>query len=179
LLIGLLPALLRYSEVLDAQYESQNIRSAVSHHGTRQRHSIIAESAIGPEGNFLDIDSSDNRVNFAVFFMQQYISNLLTDNITPEALAWHTLVYLLAKYDSRDESALTELFQGIIDRLERSGRLSQVTGGDESVLSKEEIDLQHCLRLCQRFSRPRARVLIYILLGIYTHLYFTLNCMHI
>lgn len=83
---GVLPALLRYAELLDQQYASK-------------------------EEGYLDVDSSDNKVNFAVFFMENYIANCLADGASPEPLAYHTLVYLLAKYDNVDESSLIELFQ--------------------------------------------------------------------
>ena len=83
---GILPAILRYSELLDAQ------------------------KASGEQG-YLDIDSSDQKVNFAVYFMQQYISNCIADDMSPEPLAYHTLVYLLSKYDDENESELTTLFQ--------------------------------------------------------------------
>ncbi len=81
-----MPTILRYSELLDKQYESK-------------------------EGGYLDVDSNDQKVNFAVFFMQQYISNCINEGITPEPIAYHTLVYLLAKYDDEQENGLLELFQ--------------------------------------------------------------------
>lgn len=83
---GILPALLRYSELLDAQLSS------------------------GEDG-YLDVDSSDNKLNFAVFFMQQYISNCIAGGLPIEPLAYHTLVYLLSKYDGPDEEELTKFIQ--------------------------------------------------------------------
>lgn len=88
---GILPALLRYSELLDRQYASEEV-------------------------GYLDVDSSDQKVNFAIFFMQHFIANCLADGVVPEPLAYHTLVYLLAKYDGDDEAELCKLFQVWCDR---------------------------------------------------------------
>lgn len=178
-----MPALLRYTEALDAQYESRNLRSSASHHpglasfsggsfsggaavgakGLLNRDSFGGLAASGP----LDVDSDDNQVNFAVFVMEQYVSNCLAEGNTPEPLAYHTLVYLLAKYDAPDEAGLVAVFQGLIERLEVSGRFAQLDGaveGAAAMVGPEEIDLQHCLRVCQRYNRSRSRVLIYVLL---------------
>jgi hypothetical protein len=113
------------------------------------------------------MDSDDNHVNFAVFVMEQYVSNCLAEGNTPEPLAYHTLVYLLAKYDAPDEAGLVAVFQGLIERLEQTGRFAQLDGaveGAAAMVGPEEIDLQHCLRVCQRYNRSRSRVLIYVLL---------------
>lgn len=145
---NLLPALYRYSDVLDRQ------------------HALLASN---PEASntdrfvILDEDSYGKKVNYAIFYleeiMKQHSNDLTLQYIDPSVQ--HTLLLLLAKYDSSDEFKLLQLLKPLID-VDNSNFDNTMI-----LLDKNLLNYQYILRICQRYNRQQSCVYIYVLMNLY------------
>ena len=141
---GLLPALLRYEALLDEQNKRGGGVSSQSTNGGRGENRLP-----------LDRDYQGNKVNFAILYLQEFVNSAEANDIIPEAVIYHTLLWLLAKYDdSDDESEISFFLQQIYDK--KTAGLFQVVG----------LNNEYILRQCQRFDRKRAVVFAFLLLGL-------------
>ena len=133
---GVIYALLRYSSVLDAQYK------------------FMKMDEISPAMR-IDMDANGNKVNFAV----KYLTNCMSDVISAgedesfSATLCHTLLSFLVKYDESDETELCSYLQQLSD-LKFDGSL---LAGD--------INFDFILRQCKLYDRKRATAYAYYLLG--------------
>ena len=126
---SLLPALLRYESFL-------------------QQQNVDADSPCAP----LDRDFHGNKTNFAIAYLQDYLSNAEINDNVPDAIVYHTLVWLLAKYDDAGEGELTAFLQQIYDK--RCLGALHISG----------FNPEYVLRQCKRFDRKRAIVFCFLLL---------------
>jgi hypothetical protein len=115
---GLLPALFRYEALV-----------------SEQRLSDCDDPLL-----LLDRDYQGKKVNFAVLYLQDVLSSAEENDLVPEAIVYHTLLWLLAKYDEPDEKQLVVFLQKICDK--KASGLHQVYG----------LNGEYMLRQCQRFS---------------------------
>ena len=129
---GILPALFRYEALL-------NERSLSDHDSP----SLL-----------LDRDYQGKKVNFAVLYLQDVLSSAEENDLVPEAIVYHTLIWLLAKYDEPDEKQLFAFLKKICDK--KASGLLQIFG----------LNGEYMLRQCQRFSRKRATVFSFLILGL-------------
>jgi len=129
---GLLPALFRYEALV-----------------SEQRLSDCDDPLL-----LLDRDYQGKKVNFAVLYLQDVLSSAEENDLVPEAIVYHTLLWLLAKYDEPDEKQLVVFLQKICDK--KASGLHQVYG----------LNGEYMLRQCQRFSRKRATVFSFLILGL-------------
>jgi hypothetical protein len=134
---GLLPALLRYETLLDALNEKTDPQAIKTGNNTAQR---------------IDRDFQGNEVNFAILFLQNYLQSAVANDVAPEAIVYHTLSWLLAKYDDVAETRLTAFMQQVYEKKQ--------VGLQVSGLNPEFI-----LRQCKRYNRQRAIVYVFLLLG--------------
>jgi hypothetical protein len=144
-LSSLLPALLRYTEILDKQ-STQVDRASL-------------------DSRRIDVDSYGNVTNFAIKYLLSCVdryrevlnnSNPSASVVTIEPSVYHTLIWLLCKYDDAEESVLLNLLQEQCDR--------QADGFE---LAPTGMDLDFILRQCRSHSRKRSAVLVYLLLGLH------------
>ena len=94
------------------------------------------------------------QANFAVRYLQDCIERADANPVPLEPSIYHTLVFLLTKYDGPDEAELVSLLQKECDKQADCLPLT------------EGVDFHYVLRQCQRKGRKRACVLAYLLLGL-------------
>mmetsp|Transcript_13019 Transcript_13019/g.19636 ORF Transcript_13019/g.19636 Transcript_13019/m.19636 type:complete len:1090 (-) Transcript_13019:185-3454(-) len=167
---SLLPALFRYSEVLDRQYARlESRRKAMSHLDQKSFVSPLGEPRTSNEEPImqvadaeeeivlLDEDSDGNKKNFAIWYLEETLKAAAADGgIYIEPPVYHALIWFLAKYDDDSEEGLLNVICPLVDG----------TYGDEGVImDKDGMDLALALRVCRRYSRTRACVYLYVLLG--------------
>lgn len=133
---SLLPALLRYESFLQQQQQQQQDVDSDS------------DSARAP----MDRDFHGNKTNFAIVYLQDYLNNAEVNDNVPDAIVYHTLVWLLAKYDDAGEGELTAFLQQIYDK--RCLGAMHIGG----------FNPEYVLRQCKRFDRKRAIVFCFLLL---------------
>jgi hypothetical protein len=92
-------------------------------------------------------------VKFAVKYLKGYLDRAEASGVCAESVMYHSLIWLLAKHDDRDE-------QGLVDYLE-----TLINKQIEGCLSSTAIDSHHILRQCRRYHRKKAEVLVYMLMG--------------
>jgi hypothetical protein len=143
---GLLPALFRYSTVLDLHYSnSSNNNSSTT--------------------SYLDTTYEGKKTNFAVEYLQSCLARSLDVSASQDhflsptvasvdAVVYHTLLWFLAKYDDADEAQLQDYLRKLCDK--KANDLNFAATG---------INAEHILRQCKHFKRPRSVVLSYLLLG--------------
>lgn len=149
--VNLLPALLRYSQLLDKQLEDEAERKRIA--AATGVNVPLDDSVVR-----LDVDFEGHKVNFAIDFLQNCINNddsmgnNSSHNIDPAI--YHTFIWLLSKYDSPSETELVRFLQAQCDR--QADGIPPLSG----------VDNDYILRQCQRFNRKRSTVLAFLLLGL-------------
>ena len=122
----LLPAILRYASLLDRRVK------------------------VGTDVKYiLTRDFEGKEVNFAIRYLRAYIERAESNSVVPEPVAYHTLIWCLAKYD---EEGLFLFLRTFVDRL---------INGDHLL----GLDVVHILRQCRRFKREKATIIALVLLG--------------
>lgn len=193
------PSCNRYSEVLDKQYETLR-KQRKARKETTTSHSTISKnkalSALAGRGKqdsnkdyhesdevdanddeeeryFLDRDSDGNKVNYAISYLMQAIHMTQEDGrmmfIDPSV--YHTLIWLLCKYDDKNETELTNLLKPLM--LSTIGYMHDSDDHETSnlvttsLLDIDSIDLQYLLRTCKNAKRYQSCIHIHILLSYY------------
>lgn len=157
---GLLPALLSYCNALDAQYH----REAQQAHSGHQ-----PEYDLPP----LDRDFEYNQVNFAVLFLKTTLSRqgfmfgaelppayASADEVTyttPEAATFHTLVWMLARYEALEHEDTEQELVALLTAMQESR-------AHDPLLNTLDIDYEYILRQCRLYRRRRASVRALLLL---------------
>lgn len=134
---NLLPALLRYSTLLD-KFSTSTVPSN------------------------LETDFEGNKVNFAIRYLQSIVERAESGGYMCESVVYHTLVWFLAKYDVVTEEGLLAFLQPQFDRLMEDYR-DGLGGGSNPVLL---CDLDHVLRQCKRYGRKKSTVLALMMTGL-------------
>jgi len=119
---GILPAILRYSSVLD---------------------------------NPTSVEREEGIVQFAVKYLKACLERTEATGSSSEPVMYHTLIWLLARHDEKDEHGLTDYLETLINK--------QVEG----YLTASAIDTNHMLRQCRRYGRKKSEVLVYMLMGLH------------
>lgn len=152
----LLPALFRYSELLDAQYQT----SRQPAHRLQSPHTVR-----------LDQDSEGNGVNFAVFYLESYLSRVKERERSGDGFCYiepsvqHALLWLLAKYDDEKESKLLKLIVPLVDTDRLYGDIHSEASCEECLLDRDSFDISFALRECKREKRWRSCVYLYVLMN--------------
>eukprot|EP01038_Epipyxis_sp_PR26KG_P012525 gene12525-16800_t len=172
---SLLPAIIRYSSALDKHLSNNNDNNNKS-----DRNPLLSH---------LNSDYQGNPVNFAIQFLEACLEKfglILTPSKVdwtdstyssyqmPEPIIMHTLVWLLAKYETNDSKndntqksdKLSLLLQACIDLKERRIDDARIGDGLYELVSKN-MDYEYILRQCRIFNKPRSVVLCWILLDDY------------
>lgn len=186
----LLPALFRYSELLDRQHQAARDRSN-NHSGRGQGqsrvthgHDLLAPSSAvtAATSSFevsdeyddgLDQDSDGNRVNFAIYYLESYLVNIKERERSGDGFCYvessvqHALIWLLAKYDDDKESGLLKLIIPLVDTDSLYGDAEAEGQSDHGscLLDRDSIDISYVLRECKREKRTRSCVYLYVLLN--------------
>ena len=181
----LLPALFRYSELLDRQYQaardkSNNLNKNRSQSRVTHGQDLLAGSPSTPSfdatneyDDGLDHDSDGNRINFAIYYLESYLVNIkererIGDGFCyVESSVQHALVWLLAKYDDDKETGLLKLIIPLVDTdsLYGDAEAEGQSDHDSCLLDRDSIDLSYVLRECKRENRTRSCVYLYVLLN--------------
>ena len=180
-LSGLLPALLSYCSALDLQIAHRH-RMQSSHHKSgsprSQSKSVHGSPRRIRTGSFseavpLDRDFEGNEINFAILYLKQTLSRqgfsfgaepsgvcTVPEEYaygSPEAACFHTLVWLLAKYDALENQQEEEELVALLTVMQES-RVH------DTVLSALDVDYEYILRQCRQYKRRRAAVRALMLL---------------
>lgn len=181
-LSGLLPALLSYCSALDLQIAHRERMQSSRHSksGSPRAHSKSVHNS--PKriraGSFsdavpLDRDFEGNEINFAILYLKQTLSRqgfsfgaepsgvyIVPEEFaygSPEAACFHTLVWLLAKYDALEN-------ENEEDELVALLTVMQESRVHDTVLAALDIDYEYILRQCRQYKRRRAAVRALMLL---------------
>eukprot|EP00595_Chromulina_sp_UTEXLB2642_P003347 CAMPEP_0196765756 /NCGR_PEP_ID=MMETSP1095-20130614/11823_1 /TAXON_ID=96789 ORGANISM="Chromulina nebulosa, Strain UTEXLB2642" /NCGR_SAMPLE_ID=MMETSP1095 /ASSEMBLY_ACC=CAM_ASM_000446 /LENGTH=508 /DNA_ID=CAMNT_0042124375 /DNA_START=1550 /DNA_END=3072 /DNA_ORIENTATION=- len=129
----LLPTILRYCTVLDQQSQMTELPADVNHVG---------------------FDFNGRKVNYAIKYLQEHIALCESDQSYGilESSAYHTLIWLLSKYDETDEKETIKFLESIIQKL------------NDGLLTVS-LDREYILRECRRHNRIRSVALAFLLLG--------------
>jgi len=167
----LLPALFRYSELLDRQHHAarQNSRAAK---GSSYTKDLLTPSAeiMDEDEDRLDQDSEGARVNFAIYYLETYLANAKERERSGEGFSYieasvqHALIWLLAKYDDDSESGLLKLIVPLVDADSLYGDV-EAEVSNECLLDRDSIDISYVLRECKRENRTRSCVYLYVLMN--------------
>lgn len=128
-IIQVLPTLLRYCELLEVQ----------------QTLNIIPSFP-------LDVDFEGKKTNFAISYLQKYVTTSSEHISNLESTVVHTLSTFIAKFD--DDPQETLLIGFLTTILERTKK------GDT------DFDKEYLNRLCKRYNRRRSSVFSYLILGL-------------
>jgi hypothetical protein len=147
---NLLPALLRYSTLLDKM------------------------SASPCSNSHLETDFEGSKVNFAIKYLQTIVERAESGGYLCESVVYHTLVWFLAKYDAVSEEGLIAFLQPQFDRLVEGyreglgGLIGGIGGPNSSNIGAGVIccDLDHVLRQCKRYGRKKSTVLALMMTGL-------------
>jgi hypothetical protein len=155
---GVLPALLSYCTALDVQLQQQH-----------QAQQDGADFTAAP----LDRDFEGNHVNFALLYLKatlsrqgfQYGNELpaafapTEDSAysTPEAACFHTVIWMLAKYDALEHEAEEQELVSLLTCMQESR-------AHDSLLGALDIDYEYILRQCRLYQRRRGSVRALLLL---------------
>lgn len=170
----LLPALFRYSELLDRQHQAARENSRSSGR-TSHAHDLLTTTSSDVKGDDyedrLDQDSDGARVNFAVYYLQSYLTNSKERERNGEGFCFieasvqHALIWLLAKYDDANESGLLKLIVPLVDSDSLYGDVEAEVVSEECLLDRDSIDISYVLRECKRENRTRSCVYLYVLMN--------------
>jgi len=179
-LSGILPALLSYCSALDLQIAHRARVSAtpkVTASSPTRTHSKSAHTS-PRAGNFsdavpLDRDFEGNEINFAILYLKQTLSRqgfkfgaepagvyIVPDEFaygSPEAACFHTLVWMLAKYDALENEGEEEELVALLSVMQESR-------AHDTVLAALDVDYEYILRQCRHYKRRRAAVRALLLL---------------
>lgn len=163
----LLPALFRYTEVLDRQTRIlESRRLAMSHRsssstGDDPLQSNKGHQNAGDEALTLDEDSYGNKKNFAIYYLEETLQRacIHMGEIVIDASVQHALIWLLAKYDEDGERGLLALLQPLVDT-------DGIYGEDGVILDRDIFDPSLALRTCRRLHRKRSCVYLYVLMDL-------------
>jgi uncharacterized protein YlaN (UPF0358 family) len=152
---GLLPALLAYCSALDAQLQ-------------QRASGQLAEDTVP-----LDRDFEGFQVNFAVLYLKATLARqgfvfgaelpaafAVGEDLTystPEAACFHTLVWLLARYDALEHEDTEQELVALLTCMQHSR-------AQDPLLSTLDIDLEYILRQCRLYNRRRSSVRALLLL---------------
>ncbi len=125
----ILPSLLRYSTLLDAYLTGKRSHDTVT----------------------LDMDSTGAKVNFAIKYLMEYVTNV--HESVAEIIAFHSLIWFLAKYDTPDETTLCLYLERLL-QMKLEGFFASLT-----------LNYDYILRQCKIFKRQRGIVHAYFLIG--------------
>ena len=181
-LAGILPALLSYCSALDLQI-AHRVRAAATPSTSRttgspsRTHSKSTHTS-PRAGSFadavpLDRDFEGNEINFAILYLKQTLSRqgfkfgaepagvyIVPDEFaygSPEAACFHTLVWMLAKYDALENEGEEEELVALLTVMQESR-------AHDTVLAALDIDYEYILRQCRQYKRRRAAVRALLLL---------------
>ena len=168
----LLPAIFRYSELLDRQYKASR-EPAHRHIRSKELLSpLTPPTIIGNEyENSLDQDSDGNGVNFAIYYLETYLVNVKERERSGDGFCYiepsvqHALIWLLAKYDDDKESGLLKLIIPLVDTDSLYGDIETETHTEDCLLDRDSIDISYVLRECKRENRTRSCVYLYVLMN--------------
>jgi vacuolar protein sorting-associated protein 18 len=162
-IIFLLPALYRYSDVLDRQYAA-----------------IASNPDLVTSPNFLplDEDSNQQKVNFAIYYLEEVLSRshsnygngnqLQQEQQHLDPSISHTLLFFLAKYDSENEEKLLNLLRPLVESSVGGGDYNDTSIPTSSILlDKTILNYQYILRICQRYQRKISCIYIYVLMNLF------------
>jgi hypothetical protein len=178
----------RYSEVLDRQHErirqynktvnlkrkpsSNKTLTSIANRNRKGSSSAVPDAEEDNEAfdneNLLDKDSDGNTINFAIYFLEEAMRRAHSEGrgIFIEPSIYHTLVYLLSKYDGDDESGLLNLLRPLVIR--QTGYQGEDDDHTtESLLDLDSIDLNYILRTCKQMNRHKSYIYTLILLNMY------------
>ena len=161
---GVLPALLSYCAALDAQIKQRMLMASKA-----GKSKVPYQSDQSP----LDRDFEGNEVNFAVLYLKQTLARQgfsfgaelssaygsVEDFMysTPEAVTFHTVIWMLARYDAleheREEEELVALLTCMYEARVHDGLLGTL-----------DLDYEYILRQCRLYGRRRAAVRALLLL---------------
>jgi hypothetical protein len=180
----LLPALFRYSELLDRQHQAarQSSRAAAtapsssSSSLSRLRGNDLLATPSSSDlmdeyEDGLDQDSDGNRVNFAIYYLESFLTNSKERERSGEGFCYveasvqHALIWLLAKYDDDKESGLLRLIIPLVDTDSLYGDAEAEIHSDDCLLDRDSIDISYVLRECKREKRTRSCVYLYVLMN--------------
>ena len=143
---GTLPALLRYSSLLDAQY-----KVATESYSTKVAAAVSAASSSSSTAIArLDMDKNGAQVNFAIKYLQECV---LVREGPMEVIVFHTLLWFLAKYDNPNEAELCAYLEKLISMKQ------------EGLFATIKLNCEYIVRQCKLFKRRRGIVYAYFLIG--------------
>jgi vacuolar protein sorting-associated protein 18 len=143
-----LPALYRYCDVLDRQY------AASDGGGTSAVLNMIP----------LDEDSNGHKVNFAIYYLEEVLTqaSLLDEHLDPSIQ--HSLLLFLAKYDHDNEEKILNLLKPLLDS---SSDYDPPLSSSAILLDKSLLNFQYILRICQRYQRKMSVIYLYVLMNLF------------